>query len=382
MTWSVAALLVGGIVILVLGGEVLVRGAGGVARAVGMSPLLVGLTVLAFATSAPELAVALGSTLGGNPGLAVGNVVGSNIANVLLVLGLSAAILPVLISSRTLRREIPLVAGLSTLVLAMSLDLRISRMEGFVLIGLLAGYLAVTVRAARRETGSARHAETGPDQMVPDPPGGAPADQPRAGSSRVARDAVLVAVGVALLVLGADWLVEGATHVARVFGVTDLVIGLTVVAIGTSLPELATSLIAAARGERDMAVGNVVGSCIFNLGAVLGLTAVAASEGIPIGAAAVRFDLPFMLATAIVLLPVAFTGLSISQWEGVAFVAYYAAYLVFLVLTATEHPALAAFGVAMRCFVIPLTALTLGILVVHELRRRRAEGVSEFSATP
>jgi cation:H+ antiporter len=362
VTLSSAALLLGGLILLVVGGEVLVRGAGGLARAMGMSPLLVGLTVVAFATSAPELAVAVSATLGGNPGLAVGNVVGSNIANVLLVLGMSAVILPVIVGAQVLRRDIPVVALLSALVLGMSLDLRISRAEGLVLVAALAAYLVGTVLAARR---------AGADQPEDDPDAGpAPAASRRAGG--LVPDMVLVAVGVALLVAGANWLVEGATQVARSFGVSDLVIGLTVVAIGTSLPELATSLIAALRGERDMAVGNIVGSCVFNLGAVLGLSAVIAVDGIPMDPAAVRFDLPFMLATAIALLPVAFTGMAIARWEGVVFVAYYAAYIAYLVLTATSHPALPAFGVAMRTFVIPLTALTLGILMVDEVRRRRA----------
>ena len=358
-------LLVAGLVVLVGGGEVLVRGAGGVARALGMSPLLVGLTVVAFATSAPELAVSLDATLGGNPGLAVGNVVGSNIANVLLVLGLSAVITPVVVGSQVLRRDIPVVGVLAAAVLAMSLDLRITRTDGLLLLAALAAYLVVTVLAARREAGAA----------PVDVPGGEP-PLPAGRGAGLARDGILVAVGVALLVAGANWLVEGATQVARAFGVTDLVIGLTVVAVGTSLPELATSLIAAMRGERDMAVGNVVGSCVFNLGAVLALSAVVATDGIPVDPAAVRFDMPFMVATSIALLPVAFTGLAIARWEGAVFVAYYAAYLVFLVLTATEHRALPAFSAAMRFFVIPLTVLTLAVLVVHEVRARRRAAVS------
>jgi len=159
---------------------------------------------------------------------------------------------------------------------------------------------------------------------------------------------------------------------------------LTVVAVGTSLPELATSLIAAARGERDMAVGNVVGSCMFNIGAVLGLSAVVAGGGIFVDSAAVRFDIPFMVATALALLPVAFTGLAIARWEGIVLVAYYAAYLAFLVLTATDHPALPSFGAAMRLFVIPLTVLTLAVVVVQEVGARRGRGAGltrPFDAT-
>ena len=173
-----------------------------------------------------------------------------------------------------------------------------------------------------------------------------------------------------MLVVGAGWLVDGASDIAQSFGVSDLVIGLTVVAIGTSLPELATSIIAAVRGQRDLAVGNVVGSCLFNLGAVLGLAATISAEGVPIYPSAVHFDLPFMVATAVALLPVAFTGFAIERWEGILFAGYYLAYVLYLVLTATQHPALPAFGWAMATFVIPLTLITLAVLVVRELRSR------------
>ncbi|MCU0620406.1 MAG: calcium/sodium antiporter [Gemmatimonadales bacterium] len=357
MTPASAALLLGGLVVLVVGGEVLVRGAGGVARALGMSPLLVGLTVVAFATSAPELAVSLKATLGGTAGLAVGNVVGSNIANILLVLGASAVILPVRVESRVLRRDVPVVVGLSGLVLGMSLDARISRAEGALLLVVLAAYVVGTVLAARH---AASHRPTDHRETTATPAAG------------MLRDLLLVGLGVAFLVVGADWLVDGASRVARSFGITDLVIGLTVVAVGTSLPELVTSIIAALRSEQDIAVGNVVGSSVVNLGGVLGLCALLAADGIPIEPAAVRFDLPFMVATAIALLPAAFTGLAIARWEGAVFVAYYAAYLAYLVLTATSHPALPAFSAAMRIFVIPLTLITAGVLVGHQLHRRRA----------
>jgi cation:H+ antiporter len=366
VTTESALLILAGLVALVLGGEVLVRGASGFARSIGMSPLLVGLTVVAFATSAPELAVSLEATADGAPGLAVGNVVGSNIANVLLVLGISALILPVVVGQPVLRRDIPVVAGISVLTLAVALDGSIARVEGLLLLAVMLGYLALTVQGVRREQA--------PGAVPPAEPEGDP-DEPEVPADPRSRALLLgmVVLGVAVLVAGAGWLVQGATEIARSLGVSDLIIGLTVVAIGTSLPELATSVIAALRGARDLAVGNVVGSCILNLGLVLGLVAMLADGGVPVDPAAVRFDLPVMVLTALALLPVAFTGFAISRLEGAFFVGYYAAYLAFLVLAATEHARLPALSVALFAFALPLTAVLLLVVIARQLRARRSE---------
>jgi cation:H+ antiporter len=187
-------------------------------------------------------------------------------------------------------------------------------------------------------------------------------------------DVLLLVGGVIMLVWGSDRLVAGATSIATSLGVSSLVIGLTVVAIGTSMPELATSIVATRRGERDLAIGNVVGSSIFNIGLVLGLPAVIGpGGGIPIPDAAIAFDIPFMVAVALVLLPVAFHGSSIDRWEGVLFLAIYVAYLTYLVLAGAEHDALDQFTGVMWSFVVPLLALTLVGLVVTELRRRGRE---------
>ncbi|MGB9374345.1 MAG: calcium/sodium antiporter, partial [Jiangellales bacterium] len=282
MTVTDALLLLGGFVLLVGGGELLVRGASGLARAVGLSPLIVGLTVVSFATSAPELAVSVDAAVSGAPGLAVGNVVGSNIANILLVLGVSALVTPLVVRSRVVKLDVPVMIALSIAFYLMSLDGTISTLDGALLLGALLVYVVRAIMSSRRS-----HR-------------GAPADEAQAGgeddSTRpVWLDALLVAVGVGMLVVGAGWLVNSATAIAGAFGVSDLVIGLTVVAIGTSLPELATSVIAVRRGERDLAVGNVVGSNIFNIGSVLGLTAVVSPDGVPVADAAVAFDIPFML---------------------------------------------------------------------------------------
>ncbi|MDP9822946.1 cation:H+ antiporter [Nocardioides massiliensis] len=357
MSLVVAVSLVVGLVLLIGGGELLVRGGGGLGRTLGMSPLVVGLTIVAFATSAPELAVSLDATLSGSPGLAVGNVVGSNITNVLLVLGLAAVILPLAAQRQLVRFDVPFVIVVSVLALLLMLDGSIGRVDGVLLVALLAAYVVWTVLLGRR---------AGTD----DPPPGAAVP----ALSRPLVDVVLVVVGIALLVLGARLLVSAATSIATAFGVSDLVIGLTVVAVGTSLPEVATSVIAAIRGETEMAVGNVVGSNVFNLTAVLGLTAVIAPDGVPVEAAAIRFDVPVMIAVALALLPILFTGMVIARWEGGVFLAMYAGYVAYLLLAAAQHDALPAFSTVMLGFVVPLTALTIAVLVVQEIRLLRRRG--------
>lgn len=362
---ATVALLVVGLLLLVGGGELLVRGGSGLGRAMGLSPLVIGLTVVAFATSAPELAVSVDAASTGAPGVAVGNVVGSNITNVLLVLGLAALVLPVAVHSRLVRVDVPVMVGFSVLALLVAWDGTVSVLEGGVLLAALVGYVVMSVRVARRQ---------GSLDPTPDPTG----DEGYARPPRPLRDVGLVVVGVALLVLGARLLVDSATTIAQAVGLSDLVIGLTVVAIGTSLPEVAASVIAAMRGEREMALGNVLGSNVFNIGAVLGLTAIVAPGGVPVADAAVRFDLPVMVVVALVVLPVVFTGARISRWEAAAFLAYYAAYLAYLLLAAADHDALPVLSTALLWFVLPMTALLLVLVTVNELRvRRRAEASEE-----
>lgn len=348
-------LVVVGLVLLVAGGEGLVRGASAIARRLGMSPLVVGLTIVSVATSAPELAVSTGAVLQGQPELAVGNVVGSNIANVLLILGLSALLLPLVARRRLVRIDLPFMVALSVLLLVLTLDGGISRWDGLLLLVLFAAHLTYCVVTGRG------HVEDQDDDEGPPP--------------KVLTAVVLVVVGVGLLVLGSRWLVDGASAIAAAFGLSDLVIGLTVVAIGTSLPELAASLVAVRQGERDLAIGNVVGSNIANIGFVLGLPAVITSAGIPVPRAAVALDIPLMIAVAVALLPIAFTGFVVKRWEGGLFLALYASYLAYLVLWATEHDALDGFTLVVGAFVLPLVALTLLLLAVHEwgLLRGRAQ---------
>jgi cation:H+ antiporter len=346
-------LVIGGLVLLVAGGEALVRGASTLAKRAGISPLVIGLVVVSAATSAPELAVTVGAVLRGEPDLALGNVVGSNIANVLLVLGLSAMVVPLLIKRQLVRFDIPVMIGLSMLLVVVSLDGLIGALDGVLLLGGLIFHAVLSVVLGRREVR-------------------AEAAVPASESAQPERKPMPLPRAILFLLLGIALLVTGAVSIATGLGISSLIVGLTVVAIGTSLPELATSIIAVRQGESDMAVGNIVGSNIFNIGLVLGLPAIVFGEGIPVPAPAIALDLPLMLATALALLPIAFTGFIIARWEGVLFFALYLAYTAFLVLAATDHAALDGFTDVMARFVFPLLALTLGVLIINEVSSRRS----------
>ena len=351
-------LLLLGLALLLVGAEILVRGASRLALATGMSPLVIGLTVVAFGTSAPELAVSIGAAHSGAPDIALGNVVGSNITNVLLILGVSALIAPLVVARQLIRVDVPIMVAVSVLALVFSLDGGISRVDGAILAALLAGYILLQVRLGRADPAAA---DTTLD-TVDGPPRGA-----RAWILNIA----LVGGGLALLILGANWLVDSATQIARQFGLSELVIGLTVVAVGTSMPEIATSIIATIRGQRDLAVGNVVGSNIFNILGVLGVAAVVSPTGIPVSPAAVNFDIPVMIATAVACLPIFFTGHSIQRWEGAVFLGYYVAYTAYLLLDAAGHDALPAYSSVMMQFIVPLTVITLVVVAGRALHDRR-----------
>lgn len=348
-------LFVLGLGALVIGAEVMVRGASRLAVSWGISPLVVGLTVVAFGTSAPEMAVSVDAALSGSSDLAIGNVVGSNIANVLLILGISALIAPLMVHEQVIRQEIPVMIGASLLVLVLALDGSIGRAEAALLFALLIAYTVFLMVQSRRASQAAS------DEFSSEIP---TSQWDRHWGVQVA----LVLGGLALLVLGADWLVGAAVVFAKMMGVSDLVIGLTVVAVGTSMPEIATSLIAALRGQRDIAVGNVVGSNIFNLLAVLGAAGVVSAGGLDVPEAARNFDLWVMLAVAFACLPILLTGRDIARWEGAVFLGYYAAYLLYLILAAQQHDSLPAYSNMMLSYVIPLTVVTL---VVSFMRRRR-----------
>ncbi|MGQ9368213.1 calcium/sodium antiporter [Azospirillum sp. ST 5-10] len=298
--------LVAGLVLLLVGGEALVKGSVGVATRLGVSPLLIGLTLVGFGTSTPELVTSLRAAQLGAPGIAIGNVVGSNIANVLLILGMAALLLPMATSKDAFRRDGTVLMGASMLLLPVALLGVVDRWVGLLFLVLLFAYTVHTYRSERR------------------PDAGVPGDAPAAGMPVWLGGAIALA-GIAAVVFGADLLVGAAMVLARAAGVSETVIGLTLVAVGTSLPELATSVMAALRRQSDVAFGNIVGSNIFNILGILGVTA--AVSPIPVPPEIAGFDIWAMLAAALLLVGFAVTGWRISRWEGAAFLAAYLAYV-------------------------------------------------------
>jgi len=342
--------LVAGLIVLIWGADLLVKGASRVAVGFGISPLVVGLTVVAFGTSSPEMAISVSSAWKGEADIAVGNVIGSNIFNVLFILGVSALITPLLVNKQLVKIDVPIMIGVSVLAFVLAMDGRIVFWEGAVLFAGVIGYCILAIRIGRATGEVGEVIEGAPHWSV---------------------NIALIVFGLVLLVLGSQWLVSAAIEIAAAMGVSELVIGLTIVAAGTSMPEVATSITAAIRGQRDIAVGNVVGSNIFNILAVLGLTAMVAPGGLPVSQAALNFDFPVMLAVAVACLPIFFVGYTIQRWEGAVFLGYYVAYTAFLILDASQHAVLPVFSQAMMMFVVPLTVITLGVVLWREIRRRR-----------
>ena len=309
-------LIVFGIALLYVGGDLLVRNASLLAARWGIPPMIIGLTIVSFGTSAPELAASVSAALQGAPEIAVGNVVGSNIANVALILGLTAVIRPLRAQAQFLRRDTPLMIGVALLLVALFLNGSLGRVEGLVFVIGLAGYLWLLLRS---EESPAVEAEYEQEFAV----------MPQASAWRAGGGALL---GLVTLVAGAQFLVSGATAIARAAGVPELIIGLTLVAVGTSLPELATSAIAALKGESDIALGNIVGSNIFNILGILGITILVRPIELPFSAIAV--DLAVMVGLSGLLWPFLRTGMRLGRREGATFLVLYVAYVVYLYMRA------------------------------------------------
>jgi len=349
-----------GLVALIAGAELLVRGASKLALSFGISPLVVGLTIVAFGTSSPELAVSVQSAWNGKTDMAVANVVGSNIFNVLFILGLSAMITPLLVDKQLIRQEVPIMVGISLLFVALTLDGSVSFGDGALFVGLMIAYTTFLIVQSRRQTKALN------DEYAESVVG------PGAGwDSTLPVQIALIVVGLGLLVLGSNLLVEAAIVFARYLGLSEAVIGLTIVAAGTSLPEVAASVTAALRGQRDIAVGNVVGSNTFNILGALGVSAMVAPSALSLPPSMLAFDIPVMAAVAIACLPIFMTGNLIARWEGALFFAYYVAYTLYLIMAAKEHDALGDYAFVMQTIALPLTAITLVIIVVRHLRQGR-----------
>ncbi|WP_374415786.1 calcium/sodium antiporter [Ectopseudomonas oleovorans] len=364
MTLMTFVYLIAGLVLLVAGAEVLVRGAAKLAAQFGIPPLVIGLTVVAFGTSAPETAVSVQSAFNGSGDLAIGNVIGSNIANVLLILGLTALIAPLIVSRQLIRLDVPIMIGASLLTFGLAWDGSLSRLDGALLFAGVLAYTGFLIYSARKDKG-------GDDDEFAKEFGLDEAPKPYAWAINLG----LIIAGLVLLVTGSNFLVEGAVTLARALGISELVIGLTVVAIGTSLPELATSILAAIKGERDIAVGNIVGSNIFNLLCVLGLASLVSPAAISVSPNALAFDFPVMIAVAVACLPIFFAGYRINRWEGLLFLAYYVAYTLYLILSSTGRPFADVMGEAMLGYVLPLTAVTLIVIAGRAWHKQRGEQV-------
>lgn len=347
-------LFIVGLGLLTLGGESLVRGASRLAATLGIAPVIVGLTVVAFGTSAPELAVSIFSAYRGQADIAVGNVVGSNIFNILFILGISALITPMVVARRIVRFDVPLMIASALALFFAGLNGIISRWEGLILVAGLVAYNVFMIRQSRADK---ELAEEG--------------DEAQKTPSSLAANLMFILIGLVMLVVGSDFLVDSAVAFARSLGVSELIIGLTIVAVGTSLPEVAASIVAALRGERDIAVGNVIGSNLFNVLSVVGICSTVAPNGLPVSDAALRFDMPVMIAVSVACFPVFLNGFVVRRWEGGVFVAYYFAYTSYLILKASHHDALPAFSNVMMWFVLPITVLTLTVTFLFTLQRRR-----------
>jgi cation:H+ antiporter len=315
--------LIGGLALLVLGGELLVRGAVQAAARLGVSPLVIGLTVVGFGTSTPELVASVQAALSGSPGIAYGNVVGSNIANILLILGASALITPILVASNALKRDSSVMVAVAALFAALAAVTTLGTGVGLGFLAALAVYIYLAFRQ-ERALGGADHGAAYDKSLATH--GADPALAPeRAATGPLWLPFAIAAAGLALVVGGGYFLVEGAVGLARSLGISETVIGLTIVAVGTSMPELVTSVMAALRRQTDVAFGNIVGSNIYNILGIAGATALMAPSAVP--AEIVRFDNLVMLAASLLLVGFAATGRRISRWEGGVLVASYAAYV-------------------------------------------------------
>ena len=306
--------LIAGLGLLYLGAQILVKGGAALALRLGLNALVVGLTVIAYGTSSPEMVVSVSASLQDNGAIAIGNVVGSNICNIAVILGVCALVSPLSASAQIIRREIPIMIGVSVLLAAMLWDEQLSRLEGGVLFAGIVVYTVLTVREARAETKGKAEQEYGEDFP--------------AGSMGLGKSVLLVVAGLGVLVVASQLFVGGAVVLAKSWGVTEAVIGLTVVAVGTSMPEFATSLVAAVRGHGDVAIGIVVGSNIFNVLGILGIAALIN----PIDTSGLsRVDLATMVVAALAMLPAARSGGVISRLEGAVLLFAYFGYTAWLV---------------------------------------------------
>ena len=364
---ALVAKLVAGLVLLVVGAEFLVKGASRVAAILNIPPLIIGLTIVAYGTSAPEMSVSVMSSFSADSvDIAIGNVVGSNICNILLVLGMSSVVAPLIVTKQIIRSDVPIMIGVSLLLFMFALDGQIGRVDSIILF--VGGVLYTLSLIYQTSKHSAEQDEFAEEYSFNDP----------VTPVVWVKNIVYVIGGSALLILGSSWLVDSAVIIAEDFlGVSKLLVGLTIIALGTSLPELATSVVASFRGERDIAVGNVLGSNIFNILAVLGIAGIIAPNGIAVSPSVINFSAPVAIAVAFACLPIFYSGKQIDRYEGLLFLFYYLAYNGYLILDALNEKGTIAptilplyIGV-MLWVVIPLTVIALITVAVMEKRAEK-----------
>jgi cation:H+ antiporter len=352
-------ILVAGLVLLVVGAEFLVKGSSKLAAMLRIPPLIIGLTVVAYGTSMPEMTVSVISALSPDGAdIAIGNVVGSNICNVLLILGLSSLIAPLAVSKQMIRSDVPIMIGVSLLLLMFGLDGQLGKVDSIILF--LGGVTYTLSLIYQSNKQGVEQDEFTQEYSL---------SEPVTPIAWVKNTAYIIG-GLVLLVLGSRWLVDSAITIAQYFQVSELIVGLTIVAVGTSLPELFTSVIASFRGETEIAVGNVLGSNIFNILAVLGISGIVAPNGINVSPSVISFDLPVMIAVAFSCLPIFYSGKRIERWEGILFLFYYVAYTAYLILNSVDHPILPLYVQIMMLGVIPLTAIALITIAILEKRAK------------
>lgn len=353
ITWL---MLAAGLVLLVFGADFLVKGAARLAGAFGIPSLVIGLTVVAFGTSAPELAVSIKAAWTGQAELAIANVVGSNIFNVLFILGLAAVIMPLVISKQLIRQDVPLMIFVSLLAAWMTYDGQLERAEAGLLFAVLICYTVFLFFQGKKQ-GATAESDEEVEELLKQP-------------HPLWQNLLFVAGGLALLVLGARWLVGSAVELATAWGVSEAVIGLTIVAAGTSLPEVMTSVIATIKGERDIAVGNVVGSNIFNILCVLGLSGLISPTPLVASAQLATLDIPVMCGVAVLCLPLFFIGATLTRFEGLLFLVCYVGYTWLLIALALQHDYLPQLQQALWQGLVPF--LLIYVVVSFIIDRRRS----------
>lgn len=347
----------GGLVLLIAGAEWLVRGSSRLAAALGVPPVIIGLTVVAFATSSPELSVEIKSVFSGRPDLALGDLIGSNIFNTLFIAGVSALAAPLLVAGQLVRLDIPIMIGVSFLVIALSLDGQISRTDGVLLFTGLLAYISLCVHLSREQPGKVQRKFAEALDV-----------NPKARARQTLRNLGLMALGLGMLLGGSHLLVQAAVSLAQSLGVGELIIGLLLIAPGTGLPEVATSVMASLRGQREIAVGNLVGSNIFNLLCVLGITSIVAPGPIPVAADIARLDLPVMLGAGAALYFIVVSAYRIRRWEGGLLLFYYLAYVIHLMLRHSEHGDYGILAQLWLVLILPLLGLSAGFLAFSAAR--------------